>query len=300
MEQSLQVFITVVEQRNFTRAAELLHMTQPAVSSYIQSLERNLGVRLLDRTNKYVELNKAGEIVYHHAKEILNLYTRMENLLDDLQHTASGPLTIGSSYTYGEYILPHVLTRLREQYPKISPSITIANSKEILDLTMRRQLDIGIVEGELTEKDLTGVSADSFAEDRMFIIASPHHPIARQSEITSVDLAEYTWIVREEGSGTRQMQEKAFERLGFQPTQLLVIGSTQAIKEAVESGLGLTLLSHWTLRKELESGSLQLLRIAGFPLARQFSLVMPYSQFRTRATELLADMIRSGFGMPER
>ena len=96
------------------------------------------------------------------------------------------------------------------------------------------------------------------------------------------------------------MQEKAFERLGFQPTQLLVIGSTQAIKEAVESGLGLTLLSHWTLRKELESGSLQLLRIAGFPLARQFSLVMPYSQFRTRATELLADMIRSGFGMPER
>ncbi|WP_094093794.1 LysR family transcriptional regulator [Paenibacillus physcomitrellae] len=299
MEQSLQVFITVAEQRNFTRAAELLHMTQPAVSSYIQTLERALGARLLDRTNKYVQLNKAGEIVYHHAKEILNLYTRMGNLLDDLQHTASGPLTIGASYTFGEYILPHVLTRLRELYPKVSPTITIANSKVILDLTARRQLDIGIVEGELKEKELTGVSADSFAEDQMFITASPRHPASGQIEISAADLAEHTWIVREEGSGTRQMQEKAFEQLGFQPAHLLVIGSTQAIKEAVDAGLGLTLLSRWTLRKELEAGSLQLLQLDGFPLTRQFSLVMPESQFQTKATELLAAMIRDGEGFPE-
>ncbi|WP_383440704.1 LysR family transcriptional regulator, partial [Streptomyces sp. NPDC057695] len=101
MDQSLHVFVTVAEQKNFTRAAEILHMTQPAVSSYIQNLERSMDIKLLERTNKFVRLNKAGEIVYHHAKNILGLYTRMENLLVELKHTASGILSIGSSYTYG-------------------------------------------------------------------------------------------------------------------------------------------------------------------------------------------------------
>lgn len=106
MDQALEVFVTVVEKGNFTRAAEELLMTQPAVSQYIRALERSLGTRLLDRSNKYVRLNKAGEIVYHHAKEILGLYTRMNTLVDDVMHRASGDLSIGSSYTFGEYLLP--------------------------------------------------------------------------------------------------------------------------------------------------------------------------------------------------
>src|SRR5699024_12664168 len=109
MDQHLQVFITVAEKRNFSRAAEALHMTQPAVSQYIRLLEENFGVRLLERTNKYVRLNKAGEIVYHHAKEITGLYTRMHHLMDDLTHKARGPLAIGASYTFGEYVLPHII-----------------------------------------------------------------------------------------------------------------------------------------------------------------------------------------------
>lgn len=103
MDQTLEVFVTVVEKGNFTRAAEELLMTQPAVSQYIQSLERAVGTKLLERTNKYVRLNKAGEIVYHHAKEILGMYTRMHSLVDDLMHRTSGSLSIASSYTFGEY-----------------------------------------------------------------------------------------------------------------------------------------------------------------------------------------------------
>lgn len=299
MEQSLLVFITVAEQRNFSRAAEMLHMTQPAVSSYIQTLERNLGARLLDRTNKYVRLNKAGEIVYHHAKEIVNLYTRMGNLLDDLQHTASGPLTIGASYTFGEYILPHVLTKMYAKYPRISPSLKIANSKDIIELIANRQLDVGIVEGELKEKDLSGIKWTAFAEDEMFITASPQHQALLHSSLNPSDLMDYTWIVREKGSGTRGMQDKAFEELGLVPSRLVVLGSTQAIKESMEAGLGLSLLSRWTLRKELDAGTLQLVQLQGFPLKRQFSLIMPDSQFLTKAVEQFSSMILNGAGFPE-
>lgn len=299
MDQSLLVFITVAEQRGFTRAAELLHMTQPAVSSHIQALERTVGARLLDRTNKYVQLNKAGEIVYHHAKEIVNLYTRMGNLLDDLQHTASGSLMIGASYTFGEYIMPHVLHRLCAKYPLVAPSLTIANTKEIAELVARRQLDVGIAEGELKEKEFGGIVGEAFAEDELFVAASPRHPAATSGSSDPSDFMDHGWIVREEGSGTREMQDKAFEELGFVPSRLIVIGSTQAIKEAVEAGLGLSLLSRWTLRKELEAGSLRLVPLQGFPLKRRFSLLMPDSQFRTKAAELFASMIRTGEGFPE-
>ena len=115
MDQSLLVFVTVAEKQSFTRAADALHMTQPAVSQYIQTLEKNLGVKLLDRNNKYVQLNKAGEIVFHHANEIIGLYTQMQTLLDDTMNKASGNLAIGASYTFGEYVLPHIVAYLQDQ-----------------------------------------------------------------------------------------------------------------------------------------------------------------------------------------
>src|SRR5699024_2462671 len=117
MDQHVIVFIKVVERHNFSRAAEELLMTQPAVSQYIRTLEENIGARLLERTNKYVRLTKAGEIIYFHAKEIVGLYTRMQTLVDDLINQASGPLSIGASFTFGEYILPESLQKCNETTP---------------------------------------------------------------------------------------------------------------------------------------------------------------------------------------
>src|SRR5690625_4751939 len=119
MDQHLQVFIKVVERQNFSRAAEELLMTQPAVSQYIQTFEENIGARLLERTNKYVRLTKAGEIVYSHAKKIVGLYTRMQTLVDDLIHHASGPLSIGASFTFGEYVLPHIIAKMKDLHSDI-------------------------------------------------------------------------------------------------------------------------------------------------------------------------------------
>ncbi|PLS02421.1 LysR family transcriptional regulator [Neobacillus cucumis] len=288
MDQSLTVFIIVAEQRNFTRAAEILHMTQPAVSNYIQTLERTLDTKLLERTNKYVRLNKAGDIVYHHAKEILSLYTRMENLLDDLKHTASGTLTIGSSFTYGEYILPHKIAKLLNVYPLLKPNIIIRNTNDIIDLMMQQQIDVGIIEGEMKNNK---VNIKPFALDRLSIIVPSNHPLLAKKEIDPLELIEETWLVREEGSGTKEMQEKGFKQLGFTPKKIMEFGSTQVIKESIEAGLGISLLSHSAIRKELELGKLMVLDIEGFPITRNFSLVTPNVTFQTKASEVFKKLI---------
>src|SRR5690625_4341411 len=141
MEQQLHVFMTVAQMENFSRAAEALHMTQPAVSQHIQALERFIGSKLLERSSKFVRLNKAGEIVYKHAKEILNLYSRMQDSVDDLTQSASGEISIGASYTYGEYVLPHIIAKMRKRYPQIRPKITIGNTNEIANQVNHRHLD---------------------------------------------------------------------------------------------------------------------------------------------------------------
>ncbi|MCJ7840126.1 LysR family transcriptional regulator [Lederbergia sp. NSJ-179] len=295
MDQYLQVFVMVAEKQNFSRAAEELHMTQPAVSQYIRAFEENIGIRLLERTNKYVQLNKAGEIVYHHAKEILGLYTKMQHLVDDLTHKAKGELTIGASYTFGEYVLPHVLTVLQQKYPEIDPSVTIANTATIAELVTSHQLDIGIVEGRFKDKELL---EEKFAEDLMVVVASAHHRLARKKVVTISDLEEEIWVVREQGSGTREATEKVFRQFLFSPKKQIVFSSTQPIKEAVEAGLGISLLSKWAIQKEIKNKDLHILNIKGLPFARQFSLITK-SPFQTKALEVFIDLLREGGLSPD-
>lgn len=295
MDQSLLVFITVAEKKNFTRAADALHMTQPAVSQYIQMLERNVGTKLLDRNNKYVQLNKAGEIVYHHANEIIGLYTQMQNLVDDIMNKVSGKLAIGASYTFGEYVLPHIVAYLQARYPLIKPKITIANTRRISEWVTNRQLDIGIVDGELHHHKL---SMEAFADDLMYIVAAAKHPGADQKEQKITDLKNETWIIREETSGTREATEKMFSQLDFHPQNIMEFGSTQIIKESVQAGLGISLLSHCTIQKEVSLGMLKILTVAGTPFSRKFSLITPSTRFKTKATAIFIDILRSNTGLP--
>ena len=296
MDQALLVFVTVVEKKSFTRAADALHMTQPAVSQYIQALERSVGAKLLDRSSKYVQLNKAGEIVYHHANEIIGLYTQMQNLVDDTMHKASGNLAIGASYTFGEYVLPHIVAYLQTEFPLIKPKITIANTKRISEWVASRQLDIGIVDGEIHHNQLP---LEAFADDLMYIVASANHPCVNQNIKNINDLKKETWIVREESSGTREAAEKMFATLKFSPQTIREFGSTQIIKESVQAGLGITLLSHCTIQKEVSLGILKIVNIPGTPFYRKFSLITPSSRFKTKATSVFIDILRNHQGLPD-
>lgn len=290
MDQQLLVFVTVVEKLNFSRAADDLHLTQPAVSHYIQMLERTMGAKLLERSNKFVRLTKAGEVVYHHAKEILTLYSKMKYLVDDMTHAATGAISIGASYTYGEYVLPTIIASLREQYPLIQPSIRIGNSTEIAELIVNHQIDIGIVEGEIHSQKFV---MEPIADDSMVIIVGSRHRLAGQTNINVTDLNQETWIVREKGSGTREATEGMFSKLQISPFHLMEFGSTQIIKESVEAGLGITLVSKWAIKKELKLKTIQILPIEGTPIVRKFSLLSQASNFQTKAMEVFVDLLRA-------
>lgn len=264
-------------------------MTQPAVSQYIRTLEETVGARLLERSNKYVRLNQAGEIVYHHAKEILALYTKMQSLVDDLTNHASGPIAIGASYTFGEYILPHIIAKMQTEYPLISPSIKIQNTKEIIDLVKMHQLDIGIIEGFFKEDTL---HSEVVSKDKMDIIAPLGHPLlTKKSKKLMSDLAEETWILREEGSGTREAAENLFRIHSFTPKKIMEFGSTQLIKESVEAGLGISLLSHWAIEKEVTNGYIGKIVVKGLPFKRNFT-ILTQASFHTKALKTFIATLR--------
>ncbi|WP_419956489.1 LysR family transcriptional regulator [Neobacillus niacini] len=297
MDQQLEVFIKVVEKENFSKAAEELHMTQPAVSQYIRLLEQSIGSRLLERNNKYVRLNKAGEIVFHHAKEIITLYTKMQTLVDDLTNKAGGTIAIGASYTFGEYILPHIIAKMKEQDPLIHPSIRIQNTKEIIDLVKKHQLDIGIIEGFYENAAL---HSKVVSKDKMVIVASPRHPLLSvKREIRLSDLAEETWILREAGSGTREAAENLFRRYDFTPKNVMEFGSTQVIKESVEAGLGISLLSSWAIKKELTNGYIGIIHVNGLPFKRNFSILTP-ATYQTKALQTFIEILLTYLGDPRK
>ena len=291
MDQHLLVFVKVAEKGNFSKAAEELHITQPAVSQYIQSLERIYGTRLLERNNKFVRLNKAGKIVYDHAKEILGIYSKISILLDDLANAPKGPLAIGASYSFGEYVLPHVISQLHKEFPHIQPTIKIGNTKEIAGLVLKNQLDVGIIEGDFHDSHLT---VEPFADDSMFVIASAKHPLAKERELCRPEsLEKETWIIREEGSGTREATDKLWSILAISPKDVMVFGSTQIIKESVEAGLGIALLSQVTFRKESRLGLIKILPVNGTPYKRKFSIVLRKSAYRTKAMEVFIELLKN-------
>ncbi|WP_254639066.1 LysR family transcriptional regulator [Cohnella sp. GbtcB17] len=279
---ALQVFVVAAELRNFSRAAERLHMTQPAVSQHIRALETALGARLLDRSSKSVSLTRAGEIVLGHAREIGMLYERMQEMVDELSGSVRGPLAIGASYTFGEYVLPRILGDLMRVYPDIKPSIAIANTAEIAERLRRRELDVCVVEGEEIGP---GLESRRIAGDEMVLVAGADHELAGRAAVEAGRLQEEVWLVRERGSGTRAATEQMFEAWGIRPPQMMELGSTQLVKEMAEAGLGVTLQSRWSLRKELESGALKTIPAPGLPFKRSFYVLLRKGEVRTRTLE---------------
>lgn len=169
INQSLNVFVTVIDKKSFTHAAECLHMTQPAVSTYIKELEEDLGLTLIERSGKRIKLNPAGEIYYYYAKEMIGINERMQHLIQDLQNESKSPVLIGASYTYGEYILPKIIAQLMNRHPGISPEVSISNSSSIIKMVKSRDLDIGIIEDEERETD-KDLNSTRLIKDRMYII----------------------------------------------------------------------------------------------------------------------------------
>lgn len=285
MDIGLQIFIKVVELNSFTKAAKDLHMTQPAVSQAVRNLEKECKATLLEREHKTFYLNQAGEIVYTYAKEITSTYNHMQTLLAELEEDPKGDLMIGASYTIGEYILPEILSSVYQLYPEIHPQVSINNTQTILNQLLNHEIDIGLVEGNVTDDRLY---TESFMIDQMYVVASGQKAYNVKS-IT--DLSEENWIIREIGSGTRELTEKVFEQYNLQPQKCFTFGSTQIIKEVVEAGLGVSLLSKSVLLKELQLETIQLLPIAELPIERSFFIMKRKQSFETRRLQVFEQLL---------
>lgn len=291
MDHKLEIFVTTAEQKSFTRAAELLHMTPSAISLSIKSLESKLEVRLFDRTNKYVLLTAAGSIVYTHAKEILMLYNDMAQSLINLEPAKNMPISIGAAYTFGEYFLPAILYAFNKKHPNILPNITIQNSKVIAEQIHKQELDIGfIVEADVAEYD---VDVNLFSEEMMLIVARPDHPINKNSSIDKKMLEAETWIIREEGSGTRDVTNKFFSQLGIAPKRIMSFGSSQTIKESVALGLGVSYLSESVIKSDVLAGTLKGVSLSDYPNETSFHYITHQSKLHTQAVQIFKDFLDS-------
>jgi LysR family transcriptional regulator, transcriptional activator of the cysJI operon len=279
LDYHLLVFTTVAEKKNFSRAAEALNLSQPAISLQVQSLEEHYGVRLFERSNKRVELTRAGEILYDYATRILALHSEAEQAMNDLIGLVTGRLVIGASLTIGEYVLPRLLAIYTREYPKVTVEVVIGNTEEIAENALADMIDVGLVEGPVNKKRLL---IQPFMEDELMLVVPASHPFAERTQVELEDLRDEIFILREAGSGTRFLMEELLQALPFDQ-KIIQFGSTQSIKEAVESGLGISFISKWTIRKELALGTLRALRIKDHELKRQFSLLYKQNKFLSRA-----------------
>ena len=291
-DRRLQVFYTVARLLSFTKAAETLHMTQPAVTFQVRQLEDHFDTRLFDRTHNRVALTEAGRKAYEYAEEIFSLYAEMENTVKELTGDVSGALTLGASTTIAEYMLPALLRGFTVEFPDINLRLKVSNTEGIVSMVENSMIDLGVVEGPVANKNLL---VEVCRVDQLVVVVPPNHEIAGRESISLEEVMNYPFICREEGSGTREVIMDHMVELGLDRNNLnvsLELGSPESIKGAVEAGMGISIASIATLEKELKLGSLVAVQLDP-PMERSFSFVRQRQKFRLRAMEQLLDYARS-------
>ncbi len=293
-DRRLQVFHTVAGVLSFTRAAELLHMTQPAVTHQIRQLEEEFNARLFDRRNNKISLTAAGEQVQEYATRILGLYDDMQLSVKALTGDRTGLVTIGASTTIAEYMLPGLLGDFRQHFPEVQIRLRVANTDAVVNMVADNVIDLGVVEGEVDNQLLR---VEQCQQDEMQVAVPPNHALAQQASVAPSQLTEYPFIYREDGSGTRSVIERYFSDHGVDENSLnrpFELGSTEAIKGAVQVGVGITIVSRATLSKELALGHLVALPLDP-PLMRSFYFVRQRQKFRTHLMDELFQFARNYF-----
>lgn len=266
----LHIFYTVAEKGSFSHAAQALHMTQPAVTMQMQSLEDYFGTKLFIRSTKRVELTEAGRTLLPFASRSIELMKETDISMSKFTHMLEGRLHLGSSLTIGEYILPRLLGPFSAEYPNISVSMKVNNTKQILEEVLSHQLTFGLVEAEVKHPD---VFTEAVLSDELKLIAPRNHPLAERESIPLEEMLKYPFVLREQGSGTRKVMEEELARAGCDVSMLKIVmelGSTGAVKSAVEAGLGISILSQSSVKHEAALGVLKVKDVEGICFARSF------------------------------
>ena len=266
----LKVFRAVAQHLSFREAAKHLFLTQPAVTLQVKALENDLGVRLFDRSANGISLTRQGSVLLAYANKLAQLVSEAEQALTTNDGEPSGELSLGASTTIAQYVLPWLLRAFLDENPRVQVSLQSGNTREIVRLLLEDKVSLGLIEGPARDR---GVHVERFVEDELVLITPLNFGPER---LSCHELAESTLLLREHGSGSRQVVQSALEKAGLKLKsfkKVMELDSTEAIKSAVEVGLGVGFVSRWAISNELELGLLKITPVDGIRVTRHFTLI---------------------------
>lgn len=268
----LKTFITVAKIMSFTKAGEILNLTQPAVSQHVKYLEEYYGVSLIKKQGKEISLTEEGKILFKYSKKIEILYRNLETDIKNKNGIRKN-YNVGASMTIGGYVLPYILARYKKAYSYVDIQLQVNNTEEIIDKLLNRKLDLALIEGNF---DKNKFNYRKFKEDEMVLAVSPEHPFAKKNKVSIERILNGELILREKGSGTREIFEEKLIELGYELSNLkpyMELGSISAIKSLVEENLGYTIISRETIKREIKSGLIKTVPIDGLIINREFNFI---------------------------
>jgi DNA-binding transcriptional LysR family regulator len=284
----LRLFTAVVDHGGFTKAADALHLSQPAISKSLTELERQLEVGLIDRGAKSVILTDAGKALYARARELFGIERAAELELRELNGLERGVLRIGASTTIANYILPPILGRFHAQHPRIRIQATSANTRAVLKLLLEFRVDVALVEGPVSH---SRVEVRPWRRDELVVIAPSSHPLLARSHVDPAMLAAETFLVREPGSGTRVVSRASLAAHGVRLRNTMRVGGTEAIKQGVAAGLGLAIVSRAAATDQLALGRLAILSVRGLEMGRTLTQIRLRGRASTPAARELERLL---------
>lgn len=287
----LAIFHAVAREGNLTRAAQELCISQPAVSKQLLSLEKSLGMALFHRLSKGVQLTESGELLFEYSTRLFELEAEAERALAELRDLQRGRLVIGASTTIGIYLLPEILGEFQKLYPKIELRLEIANTRDIQKELQANRIDLALTEGVL---EGTEWQAEAFYHDEIIAVAAPGHPLAKEGSTSTLNrVAAESILLRELGSGTRAIVERAFQNRDITLNSTISLGNTEAIKRAVQSRLGIAFISRLAVAHELQEKSLVALEISDWKVARAFYRLRLKGKYEGRAAREFVRLLRA-------
>jgi DNA-binding transcriptional LysR family regulator len=282
------MFYFAAKYGSFSAAAEALFITQPAVTKQIQQLQTVQGVKLLNRFGKKMVLTDAGEALYSFADKIFQIESQAEENLRDFQQRKSGRLRIHASESFGAYYLPFIINLFREKYPKIHIALNIFTNQQILENTIRLENDLGFISASLEHKKLI---VREVLEDRLILIVPPSHPFARKKVLDPWKLEGQSIIMHEKGSASRNIVDEFIRKNNLFVSVTLELSNNEAIKRAVEQGLGLSLISENVVKEEIERKKLKPIPLADPTLKRKFYLIYHKDKYLSQPFQMFVHMV---------
>ena len=286
----LYIFYAVASHHSFSRAAEALEITQPAVSIQIQELEKSLGATLFHRRSRGLRATEIGETVYNYAQQIFSLSGKLLENIQEMHGLQSGQLTLGASTTPGEFVLPLAVGQFRRDHPGIQVQVRLSNTRNIIQSILNREIDLGMV-GEWPQDPTGDLELMEYMTDEIVLVAAPSHPSAKIASLTVQQAVDAGLIIREEGSATRNAATKYLQDQGITPNIALSLGSNQAVKQAAMAEGGIGVISRLGVTAEVRAGMLEILNVAGWNCRRPLILVRPKDRYLSPAQRAFLEFL---------